>query len=145
MNFMVYSTKLYLTTFLLGFILIMQTDFASAQYNNSQNNVAVFVGVSLPVGDYSNTSGSVANAGFAETGVCFGFELGNSFHNKLLSGITTISLSINPIDNNSFSEYIKKETGNQITSNLGSYITISALYGVKLETQMSSGVSFYIQ
>lgn len=120
-------------------------NYAVAEDVAPPKSVTIFLGVALPVGDFAAADGSTQKAGFAKTGFGGGLEIRNSFNGTTLSGIGTISVSLNAMDADALTSISGSHTGYNVSVTAGSYISTFALYGLKYDAPISPSTSLYGQ
>ena len=122
----------------LGTLLFASAIFA--QEGPKSKRFTVFALVAQPTGDFASTTSS--KAGDAVTGFGVGIDYSHPL-DKNFSWFTTLSLSINSVDEAALTDQLEFELEESVQIDAGTYKSTYALTGLSAKTSISSTIDIY--
>lgn len=102
----------------------------------------LFIGCGIPIGDFGSNSATIKEAGFALSGLSFAYEMANP--ENTIPGMLTLGVALNPIDEESLTKINQTQfPNNHVTLSTGSYVNVTSMLGLQLETSVIPEIKLY--
>lgn len=134
--------KTFLLINLLSNLIFAQAQAPESNIGEISKSNTLFVGLGIPTGDFSSTSATENKAGFAKSGFSFAYEMANP--QNTIPGMISLGVALNPINEKALSKITQLQfPNNRVTLSSGSYVSVSSMLGLQLETSVLPELKIY--